>query len=217
MKKLVTLVVFLLPAARAKNFLLRRLGHPVDRTARIGPNLVVGVGRFEAGPGATVVFGNVFRGLAAVSLAEGAIIGQLNWFSTAPTFVGTTPNAATLMLGEGAAVVSRHYVDCSGGVILDRYSIVGGVRSILLTHHASHATGRLECAPIHIGEYALLNSANRMVAGSVLPARSLTGIGAVVLPGLREPARLYAGVPAKDIKAVEGGGLFNRTDPTITL
>ena len=206
-----------MPAARTKNFLLRRLGHPVHPTARIGPTLVLGVGRFAAGPGVSVVFGNVFRGLTAVTLAEGAIIGQFNWFSTATAFIGTTPESATLTLCEGAAVVSRHYVDCSGGVLMERFSLIAGVRSILLTHHASHATGLLECAPIHIGEYALLNAANRMVAGSVLPARSLTGIGAVVLPGLTEPGRLYAGVPAKDRKPVEDSRLFTRTNAVIAL
>lgn len=217
MKTIVTLLVFALPASRAKNALLRLLGHPVDPTASIGPSLVAGVGRFEAGPGAIVGVGNVFRGLVRVTLAQGATIGQLNWFSTAPTFVGTTDQAATLRLDECAAFVNRHHVDCSGGVELGPYSIVGGMGSILLTHHVSHGSGKLECAPIRLGEYSLLNAANRMVAGAVLPARSLTGIGAVVLPGLTEPGRLYAGVPAKDIKAVEGGALFARPQAQATL
>lgn len=217
MKKILSLVVFALPASRVKNFGLRRLGHAIDRTASIGPSLVLGVGRFEAGPGAIVGIGNVFRGLAQVSMAQGATIGQLNWFSTAPTFVGTTELAATLQLGECAAVVSRHHVDCSGGVVFERFSIAGGMGSILLTHHVSHESGKLECAPIRLEEYALLNGANRMVAGAVLPARSLTGIGAVVLPGLQAPGRLYAGVPAKDIKAVDGGRLFARPEATATL
>lgn len=217
MTKILTLAVFVLPASRFKNLVLRRLGHAVHPTASIGPSLVAGVGRFEAGPGAIVGIGNVFRGLARVRLAQGATIGQLNWFSAAPTFVGTTEQAATLDLGEGAAVVNRHHIDCSGGVVLERFSIAGGMGSILLTHHVSHQSGKLECAPIVIEEYALLNGANRMVAGAVLPARSLTGIGAVVLPGLRAPGRLYAGVPAKDIKAVEGGELFQRADARATL
>lgn len=217
MKKIVTLAVFALPASRIKNRALRLLGHAVDPTASIGPSLVVGVERFEAGPGAIVGIGNVFRGLTRVTLEQGATIGQLNWFSTAPTFVGTTAEAATLHLAECAAVVNRHHVDCSGGVILERYSIVGGMGSILLTHHVSHDSGKLECAPIRLEEYSLLNGANRMVAGAVVPARSLTGIGAVVLPGLRDPGRLYAGVPAKNIKAVEGGALFQRADARATL
>ncbi|MHA3702221.1 hypothetical protein ACXR2U_08535 [Jatrophihabitans sp. YIM 134969] len=217
MTKILTLLVFALPASRFKNLVLRRLGHPVDPTAGIGPSLVTGVARFEAGPGAIVGVGNVFRGLTRVTLAQGATIGQLNWFSAAPTFIGTTAEAATLQLDECAAIVNRHHVDCSGGVRFERFSIAGGMGSILLTHHVSHASGKLECAPIRIEEYALLNGANRVVAGAVLPARSLTGIGAVVLPGLTDPGRLYAGVPAKNIKAVEGGELFQRADARATL
>lgn len=217
MKKIATLVAFALPASRTKNRLLRLLGHRVDPTASIGPSLVIGVGEFVAGPGVVVGVGNVFRGLLRVSLAQGATIGQLNWFSTAPTFVGTTDLAATLQLEECAAIVNRHHVDCSGGVVFEPYSIAGGMGSILLTHHVNHLSGKLECAPIRIGDHALLNGANRVVAGAVLPARSLTGIGAVVLPGLREPGRLYAGVPARDVKAVEGGALFERQDARATL
>jgi acetyltransferase-like isoleucine patch superfamily enzyme len=216
-KKTLSLAVFALPPSRVKNSLLRRLGHPVHPTASIGPSLVVGVQRFEAGPGAIIGLGNVFRGLASVQLGQGATIGQLNWFSAAPTFVGTTELAATLRLDECAAITNRHHVDCSGGVVFERYSIAGGMGSILLTHHVSHASGKLECAPIRIGEYALLNAANRMVAGSVLPARSLSGIGAVVLPGLADEGRLYAGVPARNIKAVEGGELFHRTNARATV
>lgn len=215
MRNIVTLLLFMLPATRAKNFLLRRLGHPIHRTAHIGPTFLLRVGRFEAGPNSRVVFGNVFRGITTVILAEDAVIGQFNWMSAGSTFVAKWPLQATLTVGEGAAIVSRHYIDCSGGVELERFSLVAGVRSTLLTHQINHTTGRQEIAPIRICADALLNSNNRVVAGAVLPPRSMTGIGAVVLPGLKAPGRLYAGVPARDIKSIEDSALFDRVEATI--
>lgn len=107
-------LVFLLPACRTKNMLLRALGDSVAADTRVGPCLVSNVRRFELGPGAHIGVGNVFRDLKLVSLADHARIGQWNWVTATLTTFREEPSGGALIIGRHSSVVSRHYLDCSG-------------------------------------------------------------------------------------------------------
>ena len=204
MRSWLTTLCFLLPACGLKNAALRVLGHRVGPGVRIGPNLVHNVARFEIGAGSVIGVGNVFRGLRRIELGPESIIGQWNWFSTSAGMVAGGLGSGALVLGEHAGVVSRHYLDCTGGIELEPYAVIGGLRSTLLTHQADFRTNTLSSNGIHIGAYSLVNAGNNLVPGANVPARSVTAMGAVITPGLTAEGRLYAGVPARDIKAVDG-------------
>jgi acetyltransferase-like isoleucine patch superfamily enzyme len=214
----ITTLVFLLPAGRLKNFLLRRLGHHLGRRVSIAPCLVTGATHFDIGDDVTIGPLNAFRGLAAVRVGHHAVIGQLNWFSAAATYLPLGEPHGVLDMSPHSTFVSRHYVDCSGGVILEPYALVGGVRSTFLTHQANALTGALEAAPIRVGQYTLVNAHNKLIAGTTVPSMSVTGIGAVVLPGLTTPGQVYAGIPARPVKALDtAAGLFARAETTFGL
>jgi acetyltransferase-like isoleucine patch superfamily enzyme len=213
-----TTLVFLLPAGRYKNFLLRRLGHHIGRRVVIAPVLVTGRAHWDVGDDVRIGPLNAFRGLAAVRIGHDAVIGQLNWFTAAPTYLPLGEPHGVLEMAPHSTFVARHYVDCSGGMVLESFALVGGIRSTFLTHQANARTGALESAPIRIGRYSLVNAHNKLVPGSVVPPLSITGIGAVVLPGLVTPGQVYAGVPAKAVKAVDtAAGLFARAETTFGL
>lgn len=214
MVRAITFLVFLMPACGLKNVVLRWLGHAIGRDVRIGPCAVDGVRRFELGTGARIGGGNTFRGLTLVSLGADARIGQWNWITCAPLLLDGGPDRGTLGLADHATIVSRHYIDCSGGVFLETYAVLGGLRSVLLTHQADYRTSTLSADRITIGAYSLVNACNNLVQGTNVPARSVTTMGAVLLPGLEAEGRLYGGVPARDIKPVEGRW-FHRTDARI--
>jgi acetyltransferase-like isoleucine patch superfamily enzyme len=210
MRRVITLLVFLLPACGVKNALLRCLHHSIPDDASIGSCLVDDVGRFDLGEGARIGVGNTFRGLTLVSLGRNAVVGQWNWIAAGKVFLNGDADRGVLRLGDHAAIVSRHIIDCAGGVRLEEYAILGGLRSVLITHQADYRTGTLTADGITIGAYSLVNSCNQFSPGAKVPARSVTALGAVIVPGLEAEGRLYGGVPARNIKAVEGL-LFERT------
>lgn len=214
MRQVTTLLAFLLPACSLKNSCLRLLGHSIGRDAEIGPCLVHKVMRFALGDGARIGVGNVFRGLDHVTLGANAIIGHWNWISAGEVTAQTGSDPMSLRLGESATIVSRHFIDCSGGVLVEDYALVAGLRSVLLTHQVDYRTCTMTAAPIRIGAYALVNACNNIVPGAQVPARCVTTMGAVVLPGLESEGRLYGGVPARDIQPV-GGKWFDRVDARI--
>lgn len=204
MRRILNLLVFALPACDGKNMLLRWLGHSIAESVHIAPCFVDNVGRFELGRGVRIGVGNMFRGVQVVSLDEESNIGKWNAMSAGSVFLTGEDDRGVLRLGVHAAIVSRHVIDCSGGVFLDEFAVLGGLRSVLITHQADYRTGTLAAARITIGAYTLVNACNQFSPGACVPARCVTALGAVIAPGLTAEGRLYGGVPARSIKAVDG-------------
>jgi hypothetical protein len=57
-----SLFAWLLPASSLKTWALRKLGNDIADDAIIGPNLVIGCGRFRVGEGTVIGPFNLFRG-----------------------------------------------------------------------------------------------------------------------------------------------------------
>ena len=211
LRRLATFVLFLLPGGPLKNRLLNWSGHDIAATAHIAPVLVVDVARFELADGARIGLGNVFRQLTLVSMGELSTIGQWNWISAAPMIRAKSPETCVLRLGRESAIVSRHFLDCAGSITLDDFAMVAGNRSMLMTHGMDLAEGSQKISGIRIGKHSLLNSGNKVNAGSLLPDCSATTMGAVLSPGLVAEGWLYSGDPAAAIREVGDGAWFSRT------
>ncbi len=204
-RRCLSTLLFLCPASGFKNAALRQLGNRIGAGVRIGPTLAFNVDLFDLGAGAIINFGNVFREMELVSLGEQAIIGQWNWFSSVRALAAQSgTGGGKLVLGDHAAIVSRHHLDCSGGIRIREFAILAGLRSTLLTHGIDYRSNKMATAAIEVGQYALVNSSNNLVPGASVPANSITGMAALILPGLVDEGRLYLGVPAKDRGPVKG-------------
>ena len=216
-RSIVLLLLGLLPASRPKNRLLTLCGRgwSVAATARIHPTVLWRVGRLHAGERCHIGPGNVLRQLARVELADEASIGQFNWITAEASYAEQADPALAgcLLLDFGAAIASRHYLDCAGGVTMGSMSILAGVRSTFLTHWADHAQWVLRAAPIRIGDSVIVSSVATVTAGAAVAERSIVAAGAVVPKALTEPARLYAGVPAKPVADLTGAAHANRSAP----
>lgn len=200
-----TLCCGLLPASRLKNRLLVMAGHSVHESSIIKPVVFLGATRIDAASNSSVGAFSVFRNVD-LSLAENAVIGQLNWISSAPFLVknSLSPNAGRLVVGEHAAITNRHYIDSSGGVVLDPYSIVAGVRSTLMSHGIDVGSNELVTDVIRVGAYSMVGGNCNLVLGAHIPSHSLVAMGSTVVRGLSEVRGFYAGVPAKYRKPVDG-------------
>jgi acetyltransferase-like isoleucine patch superfamily enzyme len=209
--KLIVLCCGLLPPSILKNRLLRLLGHAVHRTAIIKPIVILGETKIEAASSSTIGTLSVLRNVR-VLLGQHSTIGQLNWISAAPFLVENSRcmSAGRLELGEHAAIMNRHYIDASGGVLLGSYSIVAGVRSTFMTHGIDVADNVLDTNSIEIGKYAMVGGNCNLVLGASVPSHSVVAMGSTVVRGLTEAHGFYAGVPAKFRKVIGGGDFFSR-------
>jgi acetyltransferase-like isoleucine patch superfamily enzyme len=204
----------LLPASRMKNALMSlAVGVSVSGSARIGPVLLVKVREFEVGAGASIAFGNVFRNLRRVQLAEAASIGSWNWFSAAAMFApfNALRGEGSLVLGASTAITARHYMDCTGGITLGRMTTVAGVRSTWFTHRINLAESVQFSAGTRVGDYCFTASGVQVGPGVTIASDSVVAMGAVVTRSLTETGRLYGGVPARDLGAAQNTAYVHRT------
>jgi acetyltransferase-like isoleucine patch superfamily enzyme len=207
-----SLLVALLPQPLKRAALRRLFGWQVDRSARIGLSLFDNVRHVRLGPGAYIGHFNVFRDLARLELGSKATIGQWNWITAAEVLVRQQHDEERgyLRLGDHSAITSRHYVDCTGGVVVGAYSTVAGVRSTILTHQIDVAGSRQSTSLVRIGDHCFIGSDVRITPGSHVPDRCAIAMGAVVAGELPEEGVLYGGIPARPLKDVGEGAYFTR-------
>lgn len=213
MRRVLELLAWLLPASETKNSILRRFGHRIAHGARIDPNVVVGVGRFDVGSDTHIWPFNVFRGLSLVELDDHAMIKSWNWITADPQFQAVDVGAGTLHMQFGSGVGARNHLDCSGTIIVRPYGFVGGHRTFLQTHQPNVNRGTQSAGRIVVGHHSLVASCSILLTGAELPAQSVLAANSTLAP-LAEPnlrRGVYAGSPAT-WKTTTQGEWFDRTD-----
>lgn len=206
MKRLLVLIVGLLPASRLKNRMLGLCGRrwSVARSATIHPVLFLGLGHLEVGERSVVGVGNAFRSIASLEMGDDASIGQLNWFSAAAEGVthGDPRAAGRMVMRRKAEMTSRHYIDCSGGVRFEERAVMGGVRSTILTHSMDVSDWTQRSRPFVLGARSVLFTNSVVLGGATIADDSIVAARALVRDDLDEPEKLYGGTPAKLLGAV---------------
>ena len=106
---------------------------------------------------------------------------MFNWFLGGSGFEpGAVDHGSlrTLRMGEHAHIVSMHYLDCGGGLIMDDHSWITGIRSTVLTHAFDPVNGGLILEPVTLEKAAAIST-----NCTVLPGVTL-GEGALLAAGL---------------------------------
>jgi acetyltransferase-like isoleucine patch superfamily enzyme len=206
--------VWLLPASRAKNGALTRLGHPIHPSATAAPNLVLKVDAMSLGPHSRIGAGNLIKNMRAVRLAEGSSIGRLNVISSHPVYQRLYADGAVLALGAHASVTDRHQLDAAGGIDIGDLACLGGRETKIVSHSIDVRTNVQSAYPVTIGSRTYIDSRCLLLGGASVPERSALGVGSVV-PRIRagmEPGS-WAGNPVEWIGPSEGAW-FSRSTPS---
>lgn len=218
------LLIGALPNCNAKRVLMRvLLGWQVSQTATVGPCVLLNVENVALRPYSQIWAFSVFHNLASLSLGERAVVGHWNWVGAAPMLRTSAlmsraaGRAGAFRLGKNAAVTSRHYIDCSGGVEIGDFSILAGVRSTVMTHQVDTTVSAQDVCGVVIDEYCFVGSNVKLVPGAKVPSRSVVAMGSVVTRELDQPGMLYAGAPARPIRRVDHGAYFLRHDGFVDI
>jgi acetyltransferase-like isoleucine patch superfamily enzyme len=154
----------------------------------------------------------VFRDLEALKLGEAASIGSWNWATAAAVFAPFNADAGegSLVLGASAAITSRHYLDCTGGIELGRMTTVAGVRSTWFTHRIDLSESAQFSAGTHVGDNCFTGSGVQVGPGVTIASDIVVAMGSVVIGNLSCEGRLYGGVPARDLGPAKNAAYVRR-------
>ena len=212
--KYLSLIIWLLPSGGFKRSALRLLGNDVADDVILGPNLVLGCGRFSLADGAIILNFNVFRNLAYVELGRKAFIGSWNQITAAPDYQNYSDHVGMLLMNEQSAMTNRHYIDCSGQVILRRYAGFGGIKSIIQSHEIDLADNTQTLGRVILGENSMTGTACILLKDSYLPERSVLAAGSLLAKAKEgtelPPSGLYGGAPARFIREVKDFAWWHR-------
>lgn len=206
LKKLLMLLSFALPWSARRRLLEKQFGFSIHPTSRIGFAWIA-PRRLVMEENSRIGHLNFCKNIDLLHLGAGAMIGQLNWITGFPTghsqhFAHQPDRRPELILEPHAGISSRHLLDCTARVRIGAFATVAGFRSQLITHSIDLAAGRQSSEPIEIGEYCFVGTDSVLLGGSVLPHHSVLGAKSLLNKKLETPFRLYAGVPAREVKAL---------------
>lgn len=206
MRRLLALAVLLFPWSIRRRLLVALMGYKIHPTARIGWSWICPE-HLEMAAGSRIGNLTVCKGLSLLKLGEQARLGHLNWITGFPVgnkafFADDAERRAELSIGDHAAVTHRHLIDCTNAVRIGRFTTFAGYRSQVLTHSIDLERCRQASRPIIIGEYCFVGTNCVLLGGSVLPDYSVLGASSVLNKAYAETHQLYAGNPARPVKAL---------------
>lgn len=208
MKTILKLIICILPW-KIKRFLLVKIYHyDLHPQSRIGFSYIYPK-HLIMKKGATIRHLNVGIHLDTIIIGENSTISRENWITGFPTQANSKhfshqqkERKSELIMGKESAITKKHHIDCTNSIIIGDYVTIAGYSSQFLTHSINVYENRQDSHPILIQDYCFVSTGVTILGGSILPAYSVLGAGAVLNKPQKEEWKLYGGIPAKIIKDI---------------
>ncbi|HEY1653201.1 MAG TPA: hypothetical protein VGG09_15050 [Acidimicrobiales bacterium] len=216
MKKIIALLMLILPAKHRALVARKVLGWDIDPTAYIGRSLIM-ARHVTMGPESMIGPYNMIWGLDELRLGKGAAIGSRNWIQTHPlarqiVAAQGQKHEPSLIMGDWAKITVGHEIDCTDLVEIGDWSGLVGYRCQILTHSLDLVRNVQVTGPVIIGENSGVMSGCVLLSGTRVPARCIVSAGSVVTTKLTKEQTFYRGNPADAVRELPDLRIFHRTD-----
>ena len=163
------------------------------------------VKRFELAPGVRIGHGNVFRGLTLVRLGRGATIRRFNWITGDSGRLHENPEQhMQLQMGAHSHILSRHFLDCGGGVIMDDDVWITGIHTTIFSHGVDPVNGGIMLEPVRIERGAMVAMRSTILPGTTVGTGSFIAAGSVTWSKqVLAEGCLYGGSPARRLSPIQ--------------
>lgn len=208
MKTFIKFIIIFLPWKIKRIILQKFFNYNIHPNARIGFSFIYPQ-YLEMKEGSIIGDFNVAIHLDKMIIGEKSTIGRKNWITGFPTktkskhFAHQRERQSQLIIGKESAITKNHHIDCTNSIIIGDFVTIAGYYTQMLTHSIDLKENRQNSLPIIIEDYCFISTRCILLGGSKLPNHSTLAAGAVLNKNYSESWTLYAGVPAKPIKAIE--------------
>ena len=199
---LLRLVAVILPQPVKRALFRQLLGWNVAADAYVGLSYI-GAEAVTLGPGSRIGHFNIVRNVRVFELGRGAFIKDFNHIFGCPP-VGV-PSEPSFRLGDGGAVMSRHFFEAGGGITIGAGATIGGRGTHIYTHSLIAPEGGepfidIQCMRIGAGAKVF---ANAILVHCSIPPGAHVAAGAVVTKSYEaapDECLLIAGNPATVVR-----------------
>jgi acetyltransferase-like isoleucine patch superfamily enzyme len=170
---LIQVLLFPLPWAVRRLALQSLFGYQIPKSARVGLSIILAkrLAMADKAHISNLVF---CKDIDALVMGPNSGIMALNYITGYPSetktfFADETQRRCELVLGDSVAITSRQFIDCNGGVYIDDYATIAGLRTQILTHSVNVHRNRQETHPVRIGKYCFVGTGCIILPGAMLP------------------------------------------------
>ncbi len=194
--------------------------YEIDQTARIGFSLVASKKLIMEADSSIGHF-NLVKSVDLLHLGEHAKIGLFNWISgidgnNQKHFVDEQERHPELIISRHSSITGRHFIDCCNRVTIGEFTTVAGAGTQIFTHAIDITTNRQRSAPVSIGRYCFVGTANVLLKGSVLPDYCVLAANSTLHRMQQQTHAIYSGVPAVAVAKLSPDALyFSRTTGSV--
>lgn len=170
MKKLLSLLVVLLPWKMKRFVLVKYFHYDIHPSAHIGLSYIFPA-HLVMEENAAIGSLNVAIHLDRMVMGKNSSISRSNWITGFPTgtdskhFVHQADRKSELIIGEESAITKHHHIDCTNLIKIGRFVTIAGYYSQLLTHSIDVYEGRQSSKPIVIGDYCFVSINVKILGG----------------------------------------------------
>jgi acetyltransferase-like isoleucine patch superfamily enzyme len=212
MRRIVALLMVVLPAKARRLLATTVLGWDIHPTAHIGRSIILAQ-HVTMGAESSIGSRNVIRNLEELRLGNGAHIATRNWIAAPPGahIAFPSPNrSSSLVMGDWSMITIGHEIDCSDRVVIGDYAGLIGFRCQILTHSLDLVRDRQITGPVEIGHHTGVMSGSILLSGTNVPACCIVSAGSVVSTKLSKERTLYRGNPAEAVRDLPDLKVFQR-------
>lgn len=213
------LLIMPLPWMIRRFFLKRILNIEFGDGSKIGFSIIL-ARKIKLGKNTRIGHFNICKPIDELIVGDYSLIGTKNYitgFSVVDAsvikhkhFAHIVNRQCVLHIGKHTAITSRHYFDCNGGIYIGDFSEVAGFENAFMTHSIDAKENRQDAQPITIGSYTFIGARCMFLKGTSIPSFCIVGACSLVNKVFDKEYTLYGGVPAKELKDIQGYKFFER-------
>jgi acetyltransferase-like isoleucine patch superfamily enzyme len=115
-------------------------------------------------------------------------------------------------MGDHAHIISFHFLDCGGGLLMEDETWMTGIRSTVLSHAFDPHEGGMILEPVELKKGAVVSTSCTMLPGAIVGEGVLLAAGSTLWTRQELNAgSLYGGVPARRLSAIDiSDWVYNR-------
>jgi acetyltransferase-like isoleucine patch superfamily enzyme len=200
LKVSIQIFLFIFPWGIRRILLNKLFSYDLDKNAYIGFSIVL-ADKVKMDSNSKILHFNFCNGISLLSLSQNSTIGTFNYITGFPNIKSLHFNhlqnrKCHLVLEEHSAITSRHFIDCTTGVFIGKFTTIAGIRSQIFTHSINLKRNIQDGKSVYIGDYCFVGTRVVVLPGSILPNFSILGAASLLNKQFSDEYVLYAGNPS---------------------